>query len=194
MSESVDPRQQIAEIQARIAESRSTFEGGGPMPVMVAVLTTIGLALTLAGVRLPWFGVGGIWLIHNILLWTIGWWWFRWDARRTGRVSVRDRNVFKLWGGITLAVWLTAGLMALQGAGGLFVPLLGMYLGLGIFGTGLISESKFSQVLGLLQMIAGVALSAALEPPAAYVAVIASTIVSGLAWGAGGWLIVRYAK
>jgi hypothetical protein len=191
MGEQLDPRQQVSDIYRHLAEARSTFEGGGAIPIVAAVLTAIAGGLTLAGVTLPWGGAMGIWFIHNILLLGIGWILIRREIHKDGRLTLRGRATIQTWMAVSLAIWLVIALLAVRapGAGAMLGPLLSLLLGLGIFVTGLISESGYSRVVGILLMVFGAGLGLALPPYPAYIAELVVMVACMAAWGLGTWVL-----
>lgn len=182
MSEGLNPEQQLSEVQGIIAESRSQFSGGGIVAVVFGLLTAAAFAVMAMGLVQNTLVV---WAVHNCLGWGFTLVWFQRESKIEGRVSQRGISVLRLWAAVNLAVWLCVWSLG-PIAQCAVVPVL---LGLGVVGTGLISESTFSQCMGVLLMASGPVIVAFASGSLAWYLVGGALVGIGIIWGAGTWLV-----
>ena len=184
MADQSNHEEQLAEIHEIIAETRSGFTGGGLIALVWGVLSAAAYAIiALAVVQNYWV----VWGTHSALGWATTLVWFRRESRVEGRISLRGVSVLRLWASITLAVWLCIWALC-AGAQGLSA-LLPILLGLGVVATGLISESVFSQCVGVGLMVAGTATAVFAPRSLTDLLTMAVVVLAGLIWGAGSWLV-----
>jgi len=184
-----DLQRQESEIRGFIAESRSQFTGGGLIAVVWAALTAVAFILWVWVIPPRREAVTALWMAHNALGWIFTLVWHRWLIKKDGRVSLRDRMVLRVWAMVTLVLWLTLSILyqALPRSAAPLLALLTLFLAMGIFVTGLLSESTFSQLLGVVLAILTAAFSRFLPPGSAVVAVMVTVVAMGLIWGLGTW-------
>ncbi|MCE5315581.1 MAG: hypothetical protein ABFD49_09350 [Armatimonadota bacterium] len=188
MRNEADYKKQISDIQEIIAETRSGYTGGGVIALVWGLLSALAFAVSIWGsLNNTW----AIWIIHSLLGWTFTLLWFSRENRTEGRVSLRGRYTLRLWAVITLAIWTSLGLLPSLGIDlslgiSALLPLL---LGLGVFTTGLLSESGFSQCIGVALLLSGPAITMFAPPSRGPAYALAAIILISLVWSVGSWLI-----
>ena len=191
MEQKLDIQSQLSEIQERIAESRAQWSGGGLIGGVWAGLTFAVLLIALV-FRPPGYVQTWLWLAHNGLGWAFTLVWWEYASHKAGRKSLRDRSTLRLWAVLTLAIWLC--MFAANGpmrvsAEVLPVFLVSILLGIGCFGTGLLSESTLSQVVGVSWLVFAGTCAFLTTPPFTSTALIAGLVVAFLIWVLGRWCI-----
>lgn len=181
---------QLSEIHEILTESRCTFAGGGTPALVWGVLTAVAVALNFKA-RALHLDPLMIWAGHNLLGWSAMLILFRHAFKEQGRVSLRSRYTLYTWGVMTLAIWLSV-FMLLKFAPDsdlLIFTDIGLFVGMGIFVTGLIGESRFSQILGILLLAGEPALALSGLGGRSPLVALSGLVAAILIWGLGSWLV-----
>jgi hypothetical protein len=193
MTQNPDIQSQLTEIQERISESRVQWSGGGLIGGVWAGLTLLVLFMSIV-FRPPGNVQTWLWLAHNALGWIFTFTWWEYESRKAGRRSLRGQFTLRLWAALTLAIWLC--IFAVSGSTRLLPEVLPFFfvsilLGIGCFGTGLLSESRLSQALGVLWLVYTGMCAFLTAPPVTLIMLIAGLVVALLTWVLGGWYATR---
>ncbi len=159
MSDDLKPQEQLSEIHRLLADARTDLPGVVGFVSVWAALTLAVLLTTSVDAVTHRVGHTGLWAIHTMLGWSYTLLWSRRIARQTGRSFFRLRVLLRVWGMVTAAIWLTSfAVYAAQTHQVNPMPfLIAMFVGIGVFVTGILMESAFSQGLGVaLGIVAGV--------------------------------------
>lgn len=181
---------QLSELHEIITESRHKLIGGGVIALVWGILTAIAVTIMVMKPNLG-EGLRNVWIVHNILGWTITLTISHYLNKRYGRVSKRGTSIIHTWAVWTLAIWTIVSIMnnLMSHPGLMFASLMSLLVGMGMFVTGLIGESRFSQIMGVVAMVVGPGL--ALYGPAHTAGAWAygSMVFLILAWGVGSWVV-----
>ena len=185
IEEDSDYGKQLSEIHEIVTEGRSRFTGGGAIALVWGVLTAAAIAITLAfpglGPRTAW-----VWAGHNVMGWTLTLVLVQQMSQRHGRVSRRGQYILRTWAVWTLAIWISAYMVH---SGIEFAGIMSLIVGMGIFVTGLLSESRFSQTVGVAALIVGPGLAMFAPRGLAYVLALGSMVLMIIAFGIGSWVV-----
>ncbi len=180
---------QLSEIHDIITETRSKFTGGGTIALVWGVLSAIAVAITILS---PGLGsrIMYVWAAHNVLGWSATLTISHQINERYGRVSKRGQDVNRTWAVWTLAIWTVVLILNTSGVHPLvFAGILTLLVGMGIFVTGLISESRFSQIMGVAEMLIGPGLAVYGPRDSGFAMAFVSLVVIVIAWGIGSWVV-----
>ncbi|HIJ73360.1 MAG TPA: hypothetical protein HPP83_04580 [Candidatus Hydrogenedentes bacterium] len=188
MNEKLNAKEQLSEIHRFISEARATFSGGGVVGLVWGLLTA--LVILIALVFRPSGGAQtAIWAAHNALGWTFTLVWFHKMSQQEGRVSLRGKFILRLWAMVTLAIWLSILVFSefsMWREKSALCAFIALFLGMGVFGTGLLSESLFSQIVGVVLSVVAV-LTAVLLPRHATLLILVLIAATPVVWALGGW-------
>ncbi len=183
MNENLDAKEQLAEIQGHIAETRPDRSGAGAIGGVWGALSVAAILILLfAHLNGPL--QLALWATHNALGWAFTLYWTHRDWRRTGRKSARDRLTLRLWAMLTLPVWLSILVLANTdgAANSLTTFFVVLWLGAGVFGTGLLHESSYSQGIAVAWMVAAAGCALGVSPPLSNVLLLCSAPVFTAVW------------
>jgi hypothetical protein len=190
MEENAEYGKQLSEIHEIISESQCKFTGGGAIALVWGVLTAIAVAVMILfpglGARTMW-----VWVAHNVLGWTTTLSMAHWMEQKHGRVSRRGQSITRTWAVWTLAIWIMVGILNTSGSnlGLVFAAIMTLIVGMGIFVTGMIGESRFSQIMGVAAMVIGPGLAVYAPNGLRYALAFGSMVVIIIAWGIGSWVV-----
>ncbi|MFC1734797.1 hypothetical protein ACFL1X_01675 [Candidatus Hydrogenedentota bacterium] len=187
MTDNIDAQKQVDEIHQFISESRSTFTGGGAVGIVWGILTAAGV-LALFIIRPGSIGQCAIWATHNALGWTFTLLHYHYEAKRDGRVSLRDKQVTQLWAMVTLVLWMTVFTLLRSYPSFPFTPftaVLAFIMATGMFATGLLSESMFTRIMAVafVLVVMGIAMTVHTDMGGVYILV--SMALISIIWGLG---------
>lgn len=181
---------QLSEIHEIISESQCKFTGGGAIALVWGVLTAIAVAVMLLfpglGERTIW-----VWIAHNVLGWTTTLSMTHWMSRKLGRVSKRGQSITRTWAVWTLAIWTVVAILNTSAShpGLVFAGVMSMLIGMGIFVTGMLGDSRFSQITGVAAMVIGPGFAMFAPHGLRYELALGSMVVIIVAWGIGSWIV-----
>lgn len=181
---------QLSEIHEIISESRHKLTGGGVIALVWGILTAVAVTIM---VMMPRLGEGlrTVWIVHNVLGWTITLSIVHYLSRRYGRVSKRGNRIMHTWAVWTLAMWTVVSIMnnLLGHPGLMFAGMMSLVVGMGMFVTGLLGESRFSQIMGVATMVIGPGLAMYAPKDQAGALAYGSMVFIIIAWGIGSWVV-----